>query len=64
MTTNDPAADAAGPADGAVIADAEVGWPSGVPPILNQAFDAGMPSAEACACTDARSAYSVPASKA
>ena len=41
MTTNDPAADAAGPADGAVIADAEVGWPSGVPPILNQAFDAG-----------------------
>jgi anti-sigma regulatory factor (Ser/Thr protein kinase) len=41
MTTDDPAADAAGPAEGAVLADAEAGWPGGAPPILDQAFDAG-----------------------
>ncbi|MGD0602283.1 MAG: ATP-binding protein [Streptosporangiaceae bacterium] len=44
MTTNDPAADGAhgsGPAEGAVIADAEAGWPGSVPPLLDQAFDAG-----------------------
>jgi anti-sigma regulatory factor (Ser/Thr protein kinase) len=41
MTTNDPAADAAAPAEGAVLADAEAGWPGGVPLSLDQAFDAG-----------------------
>jgi anti-sigma regulatory factor (Ser/Thr protein kinase) len=41
MTSNDPAPDAAGPGEGAVLEDAEADWPGGVSPVLDQAFDAG-----------------------
>jgi anti-sigma regulatory factor (Ser/Thr protein kinase) len=42
MTSNDPAPDAVGPAEGAVLADAEADWPGGgVPTVLDQAFDSG-----------------------
>jgi two-component sensor histidine kinase len=41
MTSNDPAPDAVGPGEGAVLEDAEADWPGGVSPVLDQAFDAG-----------------------
>src|ERR1700676_898589 len=42
MTSNDPAPDAVGPGEGAVLGDAEAHGPGGgVPPVLDQAFDAG-----------------------
>jgi len=42
MTSNDPAPEAVGPGEGAVLADAEAGWVGGgVPPVLDQRFDSG-----------------------